>query len=74
MILETYDERIISNLFSGRVAITEPELCKALCISRRTALRLRLQHKLGCFEDGRKITYGARHISAYLDSISRTAF
>lgn len=72
--IEEYDAEIITNLFSGRAAITEPELCKALCISRRTALRLRSQHKLGFFEDGRKITYGARHIHAYLDRISHTAF
>lgn len=51
--------------------ITEPELCKLLCISRRTALRLRQQHKLGCFEDGRKITYGIQHITAYQQMVNR---
>ena len=54
--------------------VTEPELCKILCISRRTALRLRQQHKLGCYEDGRKITYGAKHIAAYQERINREAF
>jgi hypothetical protein len=64
---------VIANLFAGRAVITETEMCKALCISRRTAFTLRKQRKIGYFEDGRLISYGPHHIVAYLSSRERFA-
>lgn len=62
------DSDSLAALFVGRLVISESEACTALGISRRHALRLRQQRKLGCYEDGRKITYGAHHIKAYLEA------